>query len=169
MDDCALRRGRRYATLVIDAVSHRRVDVLPDRRAATVAARRREHPGVRVVCRDGSTSYAGYDSTARVRPPSGLVARHRHALCPGAEPAEALRRPATRWSTPNATICAAEPAVAVTRLLAEIREQGYPGSATLLVRSLTQRRADPHAPRLSPRRLVSWLASRPADLRRHLG
>jgi transposase len=39
---------------------------------------------------------------------------------------------------------AEEPGVAVTRLLAEIREQGYPGSANLLVRYL--KRAAPTRP-----------------------
>jgi transposase len=58
VDDVALRRGHCYATVVIDAVTHRRVDVLPDRKAATLSQWLREHPGAEIVCRDGSASYA---------------------------------------------------------------------------------------------------------------
>ncbi|WP_416238202.1 transposase [Streptomyces mutabilis] len=42
----------------MDADSGQRVDVLPDRKAATVTSWLREHPGVRVVCRDGSGAFA---------------------------------------------------------------------------------------------------------------
>jgi transposase len=58
VDDFALRRSRQYATILIDAQTRQRVDVLPDRLAATLETWLREHPGVQVVCRDSSGAYA---------------------------------------------------------------------------------------------------------------
>ncbi|MEV5750840.1 ISL3 family transposase [Actinoallomurus sp. NPDC052308] len=58
VDDFSLRRSRTYATVLIDAETRQRVDVLADRRSDTLAAWLREHPGVEIVCRDGAAGYA---------------------------------------------------------------------------------------------------------------
>lgn len=57
IDDFSLRRGQVYATVLIDAETGRRVDVLPGRTADLVREWLRAHPGVQVVCRDGSGAY----------------------------------------------------------------------------------------------------------------
>ncbi|MFB7950156.1 ISL3 family transposase, partial [Kitasatospora phosalacinea] len=57
VDDFALKRRHRYATVIIDAETGERIDVLPGRTAQTLATWLREHPGVEHVCRDGSGSY----------------------------------------------------------------------------------------------------------------
>jgi transposase len=58
VDDFALRRSRSYATVLINAETGERVDVLPGRTADVVEAWLRDHPGVQIVCRDGSGAYA---------------------------------------------------------------------------------------------------------------
>jgi hypothetical protein len=244
VDDVALRRGRCYATMLIDAVSHRRIDVLPDRKAATLTTWLREHPGAQIVCRDGSAAYAeairqgapeavqvsdrwhllhglgaavektviAHSTCWRTQPPhtpepSGPMrvinerTRALHAavhelLGQGvgllecarrlgwalntvkryarAATAEQLHRPPRYGRTLVDPYrdhlrqrLAAEPDLPVTRLLGEIRELGYTGSANLLVRYLNQGRAQAERAAPSPRRLVGWIMSRPAELAEH--
>ncbi len=57
IDDFALRRGLVYATVLIDAETGRRVDVVPGRTTDAAEAWLRDHPGAEVLCRDGSGAY----------------------------------------------------------------------------------------------------------------
>lgn len=58
VDDFALRKRRRYATVIINAQTRERIDVLPDRTAEGLHAWLSGHLEVDVVCRDGSATYA---------------------------------------------------------------------------------------------------------------
>jgi transposase len=58
VDEWAWRRGHRDGTIVVDLTTHRVVDLLPERSAATVAAWLAQHPTITVVCRDRSPLYA---------------------------------------------------------------------------------------------------------------
>jgi transposase len=78
VDDWALRKGRQYGTVLVDLETHRVVEVLPDRRAETIAAWLATHPGVAIVTRDRSETYA--QGIARGAPAAQQVADRWHLL-----------------------------------------------------------------------------------------
>lgn len=61
---------------MIDAETHQRIDVLPDRTAETLEAWLREHPGVEIVCREGSATYA--EAVRRALPEAVQVGHRWH-------------------------------------------------------------------------------------------
>ena len=236
IDDFALRRGQVYATILIDAETGERVDVLEGRTADVVERWLREHPGVEIVCRDGSGAYG--EAIRRVVPGAvqagdrwhlwhGLaeavlkeVAAHASCWAAAGPPVKEGKRAETtaqRWQQVHDLLgkgtglleCsrrlglslntvkryaraaeperlvrvpqyrptlvgpyrdhlrarrAKDPAVPVLRLLAEIRDLGYPGSMNLPCRYITQGRVESDRPHLSSRRVARLLLTRPAAL-----
>lgn len=57
VDEFDVRRGRKYATILVDMTTHRPVDVFTDHAANTFVAWLRDHTEVRVICRDRARSY----------------------------------------------------------------------------------------------------------------
>ena len=235
IDDFALRRGLVYATVLIDAGTGRRVDVVQGRTADVAEKWLRDHPGIEVVCRDGSGAYG--EAVRRALPDAVQVGDRWHlwhllaeavrkevaahsACWARAGPLQSGKRAETtleRWqqvrelrarnvgllecarrlnlslntvkrydraSEPErlqrvpkyrATLVdphrdylrkrrAEDPGVPVQHLLREIRERGYQGSSNLLVRYISQGRAEGDRPHLSPRRAARILLTRPDRL-----
>jgi transposase len=93
IDDFALRRGLVYATILIDAETGRRVDVLEGRTADVVAGWLRAHPGAEIVTRDGSGAYG---EAVRSALPAAVQVSDRWHLWHGL--AEAARKEAAAHS-----------------------------------------------------------------------
>ncbi len=123
-DDFALRRGLVYATVLIDAETGRRIDVIPGRTADAAGDWLREHPGAEIVCRDGSGAYG--EAVRRALPAAvqvsdrwhlwhGLgeavrkeVAAHCACWAKGARPCRRASGPRPPWSGGGrSTTCAA--------------------------------------------------------------
>jgi transposase len=123
VDDWALRKGRHSGTILVDLERRCVVDLLPDRRAETLAQWLKEHPGVAIIARDRGSAYA--DGARQGAPDAiqvadrwhllhnlaealeGALAREQRALqeaaaAPDAPPVESRRATAEESSTPHA-------------------------------------------------------------------
>jgi transposase len=58
VDDWAIHKGLSYGTILVDLERHRPVDLLPNRSSASLAAWLQAHPGVEMIARDRSGTYA---------------------------------------------------------------------------------------------------------------
>ncbi|CAL9328304.1 ISL3 family transposase IS469 [Streptomyces sp. enrichment culture] len=100
VDDFALKRRHRYATVLIDAETGERIDVLPSRGADALERWLREHPGVEIVCRDGSGAYG--EAVRRALPAAVQVSDRWHLwknLCE--KTLAEVRSHSACWATSN--------------------------------------------------------------------
>src|SRR6202043_673575 len=78
IDDWAWRKGHRYGTIIVDLERGDVIDLLPNRDAETVKKWLESHPGVELVSRDRSSTYA--QAAADGAPEARQVADRWHLL-----------------------------------------------------------------------------------------
>jgi len=88
VDDWSRRRGRTYATILVDLERRQPIELLPDATAATLERWLTEHPGVEVVSRDRGGAYA--DGARRGAPDAIQVADRYHLSANAGETLERL-------------------------------------------------------------------------------
>ena len=161
VDDFAFRRGRRYGTILVDLERRRVIDLLPDREAATLSAWLKAHPGVEVVSRDRSPSYAA--AITEGAPGARQVADRFHLLL---NVREALEKVLMRHNRLLRSQTLAAPAS--TAPTAE--NDAYVGCRLRLEphlrrpKRVRRRKSSPRL-RLPSAREATWLLLRPGDLK----
>ena len=64
VDDFAFRKGCNYGTILIDLDQRKPIDLLPDREGRTLENWLAAHPGIELITRDRSSSYANAVTSA---------------------------------------------------------------------------------------------------------
>ncbi len=78
LDDCAVKRGDSYATILVNLETGKLLDLLPDRTAETVLPWLNRHREIDVVSRDRASAYA--DAVKRALPHAMQVADRYHLI-----------------------------------------------------------------------------------------
>jgi transposase len=94
VDDFALRRGQKYATILVDLERRCPVDLLPDRTSHTLQAWLREHPGVQIISRDRAGAYA--EAADKAAPQAVQVADRWHLMKNAIDALERVLKPERR-------------------------------------------------------------------------
>ncbi|QXJ26989.1 ISL3 family transposase [Actinomadura graeca] len=118
VDDFALKRRHRYATILTDTQTGERIEVLPGRGADALQAWLPTHPGVEIACRDGSGAYG--EAIRRASPEAVQISDRWHVqknLCD--KTLAEVRSHSSCWATANP----ARPAGAREQTTRERRQQ----------------------------------------------